>query len=365
MKPPRKRFVIVHNSLKTVWLFRKEYIKRLLSNGHVVVVISPEDDKHAYDRLLNMGVIMRCFDFESGFKKILSIYKMNRLIVSERNNGSTFICHFLITYIYTFLSFLAINQRLYLYVEGMGSFAIKHSLIRRFLTIIIRASGCNVLYCNKNDMSDLKVPGDVIGGIGIDLDKFQIKSINQVSKFQINMLYVGRLIGDKGVWDSIEVLSLLRKSGLNVKLTLVGETYPNNPSSLSDIDLRELKERFSDSICFAGFQKSTVEWYRLADVMVLPSIREGFPVSAMEASAMGLQTFGYKTAGMNEAVSESINGNLVELGDVSSLAQKISDYFHKSPEEKRVLKILCREHAEQNFCRKKISREFVKRLVKK
>ena len=62
------------------------------------------------------------------------------------------------------------------------------------------------------------------------------------------------------------------------------------------------------------------ELYAAMDAFVLPSHREGFPRTPMEASAMGVPCVVTDIRGCREAVEHERNGLLVPLGDVQSLA---------------------------------------------
>ena len=65
------------------------------------------------------------------------------------------------------------------------------------------------------------------------------------------------------------------------------------------------------------------ELYALMDVFVLPSYREGFPRSPMEAAAMGVPCVATDIRGCREAVAHEQNGLLFPLGDAAALAQGI------------------------------------------
>jgi glycosyltransferase involved in cell wall biosynthesis len=76
---------------------------------------------------------------------------------------------------------------------------------------------------------------------------------------------------------------------------------------------------------FTGLRNDMPEMYALMNVFVLPSHREGFPRSPMEASAMGVPCVVTNIRGCREAVEHGRNGLLVPLGDVQALAGTISE----------------------------------------
>ncbi len=79
-----------------------------------------------------------------------------------------------------------------------------------------------------------------------------------------------------------------------------------------------------DNVCiFTGLRQDMPELYALMDVLVLPSHREGFPRTPMEASAMGVPCIVTDIRGCREAVKSGENGLLVPLRDVTALTKAI------------------------------------------
>ncbi len=90
------------------------------------------------------------------------------------------------------------------------------------------------------------------------------------------------------------------------------------------------------------------EMYALMDIFVLPSHREGFPRSLMEASAMGVPCIATDIRGCREAVMADRNGYLVPMKDVTALAQAIISLLN-DPEKRRRLGEGGRQVAEECF----------------
>jgi glycosyltransferase involved in cell wall biosynthesis len=76
--------------------------------------------------------------------------------------------------------------------------------------------------------------------------------------------------------------------------------------------------------------------YALMDVFVLPSYREGFPRSPMEASAMGVPCIVTDIRGCREAVQHNQNGMRVPLGDDRALAEAIVDLLTDREKARRI-----------------------------
>jgi glycosyltransferase involved in cell wall biosynthesis len=82
-----------------------------------------------------------------------------------------------------------------------------------------------------------------------------------------------------------------------------------------------------EACIFTGRRDDMPQLYRLMDVLVLPSHREGFPRTPMEASLMGVPAVVTNVRGCREAVEDGKNGLVVPLGDVEALAQAILRIF--------------------------------------
>lgn len=359
-----KKFVIVQNSIRTTYLFRSAYIKKLINVGSVTV-IAPNDDYFALGKLSDLGVNVKKVPplGVSVSSKIISIFWINYHVFSMRKYNPVFICHFLVTFLMCFPSLIFFNKRCAVYVEGLGSLFSKDSIFRRMLRFIFRHSNITRLFCNQDERQALGYPDDIVtGGIGVDLVKFNNIDIEKKkNEQQYNLLYVGRLIEDKGVRDAIEVFRSLLNNGNNVTLTLVGDIYLSNPSSLSKCDIEELKNEFGGKIHFSGYSDNVVEWYRNSDVLLLPSFREGFPVCVMEASASGIPSFGYKVPGMSDAVKNNVNGRLVSFRDVNALSEAVEESLDQ--DTLRNIRLSSRCFALSNFCQEAKATDIVNILI--
>ncbi|QIR06483.1 glycosyltransferase [Salinivibrio costicola] len=337
-----KEYVIVQNSVRTTAAFRKPYIKLLLKKGRVFLV-APNDCPDSEEELKRMGVhIYRVPQVKSIFTFLSSVFISNFLIIKHRFRGDIFICHFLVTLLMNYFSLTPFNKRLLIYVEGLGSLFTQKAGLQRLVKLMLKANKGKVLFCNNDEKRIIGSYSDIVtGGIGVDLNKFKLVSGEVRTSDELRLLYVGRLIKDKGVEDVLSVFEKVLAVNSNVKLVLVGERYANNPSSLTLDDIDFYKEKFKGKIDFVGYKKDVRPYYKNSDALLLPSKREGFPVSAMEANAYGLPVLGYNVPGVKDAIVDGINGVLVEYGNIALLSkatlsllneQTLSDYRRRSYE---------------------------------
>lgn len=121
-------------------------------------------------------------------------------------------------------------------------------------------------------------------------------------------IFVGRLVKDKGINELIAAFSKISETNGNVSLLLVGpfenDLDPLLPSTLKTIESHS-------RIYSAGYQNDVRPFFAIADALVFPSYREGFPNVVMQAGAMGLPAIVTDINGCNEIIDHHVNGLIV------------------------------------------------------
>ena len=179
----------------------------------------------------------------------------------------------------------------------------------------------------KNDLIEYKItkkPLNVLanGNInGIDLDYFnpnKISKINsqklqqslQIQETDFVFIFIGRLVADKGINELIAAFAELSKQNPKVKLLLVGPLEQElNPISKETL----IKIQQNSSIISVGYQDVVRDYLALADVLVFPSYREGFPNVVLQAGAMGLPSIVSDINGSNEIIKNNHNGIIIPV----------------------------------------------------
>lgn len=135
--------------------------------------------------------------------------------------------------------------------------------------------------------------------------------------------FVGRLVRDKGVIELVDAYRKLSHEFPKLRLLLVGpyETYDALPR-----EVRGAIER-DERITVTGFVSDTAPAYALVNVHVLPSHREGFPNTPLEAAAMELPVVATRVTGCVDAVVDGVTGTLVPPRDAGALADAIGKYL--------------------------------------
>jgi len=130
------------------------------------------------------------------------------------------------------------------------------------------------------------------------------------------ILFVGRITAEKGVREMLAAYGRLKTAGSKAHLIVVGEF--DDEGGLPGIIRREELAVFED-VHVVGYTSSPESYMAIADVLCLPSYREGFGTVVIEAAAMGLPTVGAKIYGLTDAVIEGVSGLLVPPFDVAAL----------------------------------------------
>jgi glycosyltransferase involved in cell wall biosynthesis len=366
-----KKVVIIQNSLKTVRLFRLDYIEKLCMSNIQVIVIAPLDCEYSKTILEQYkGVQLKLVNSTQKSNFILKTLELNFIIFKEylNNIGMSdviYVCHFISTFTLTFPTLYFIKKNLVVYIEGLGSFFLKHTKILPFVRYLLKKISNKRVFCNVDERNILGNKDDFVSnGIGINVENYSnLASVCSFKKEnEVNLLFIGRLISDKGIFDLIEVFNkLTQRKDKTYVLHIVGEVFKDNPSSLKESDILELESKFKN-IKFWGFQNDIRPALQFSDILVLPSRGEGFPVSVMEANAAGIPVVCYDVMGCRSAVESGINGFLAMYGDISSLLDSILnvvDILAKRPEWRMQIK----SYAEINFCQKKKSQEFLEFIL--
>ena len=194
-------------------------------------------------------------------------------------------------------------------------------------------------YCSPNK---LKVIANGSSN-GIDSDYFNpdIFSVSQNLELKKELgiltsdfvfVFVGRLVADKGINEMVAAFKVVNKKYPNAKLLLVGD-YENDLDPLRQTTLHQIQT--TDAIITVGFQSDVRRYLSIADALVFPSYREGFPNVVMQAGAMGLPTIVSNINGCNEIIIEGENGTIIPVKNSAIIIEKMellmtdANYFKK------------------------------------
>lgn len=154
---------------------------------------------------------------------------------------------------------------------------------------------------------------------GIDLERFNPAHFN-VSKDEniFTFLFVGRIVGDKGINELVEAFVAVNREHPSTRLVLVGDYEPNlDPIRTETLHAIESHKAIDAVGVKRG--KDLLREYAASDCFVMPSYREGFPNTVIEAGAMKLPCIVTDINGSREIVEDGVNGIVVPPRNASLL----------------------------------------------
>lgn len=166
---------------------------------------------------------------------------------------------------------------------------------------------------------------------GVDIERFDRERIGILVRDRVRrqlgissdipvLLFIGRIARDKGIRELLTAAEQLNSAGVAFSLLLLGP-MDDEAGGHSSISRTELEGR--DYLHYLGYSAVPEDFIVAADVLCLPSYREGFGTVVIEAAAMGVPTVGTRITGLTDAIVDGETGILVEVHDSIALANAL------------------------------------------
>ena len=352
MSTSDKRVMLICAASNMVLSFRTDLIKKFQSEGYSVAVVA--FDNVCEEQIKAFGVKFYCaFDNNRNTSplKILSLKKKYVKIIKDFNPEIVFTFMLKPNVFGTLAAKKAGVKKVYSMVEGAGDVFIKGGfkwkVIRKVVCHLYKKAfkvSNKVFFLNNDDKGEFvnrKIISEnkcaLINGIGVNLDKFKNKPLTSNNTF----LMVARMLTTKGVMEYCKCARLVKEKHPDATFNYLGQQ--------GDITVNDIKEYIDDgSINYLGVTSDVRPYLEQATIMILPSYREGFPMSIMEAQAVGRAIITHSVTGCKETVKDGYNGFLVEKGDYVEMSKK-AIWCLENQEQTNKMCQNARSFAEQNF----------------
>ena len=203
--------------------------------------------------------------------------------------------------------------------NGVKQILQEDHITKKELTVILNGNinGVDIDYFSPDHFTaETRIKGKPYTG-----NKEVIRQDLNLSKDDFVFIFIGRIVGDKGMNELSDSMKRFQKEGKNVKLLLVGRFE-------SELDpLKSGNEDFlrnNPDVRFVGYQTDVRPFFIAADVLVFPSYREGFPNVVLQAGAMGLPSIVTNINGCNEIIKEGLNGKIFPSKDADALFREMT-----------------------------------------
>lgn len=341
---------IIGTKAISIILFRKSLIKELVNKGYNVYALAIDYNDEQKKQVRNFGAEpVDYFISRSGLNPIKDILSLIRLIkILRKIDPNIVYSYFAKPVVYGTLAakILRVPKRIAM-LEGLGyAFTTQNiksdfrtkiiKIIQLFLYRHILPLSTHLFFLNPDDQHELLIKhkikvisSSVLGGIGLNLIEFN-QSIPD--KNNINFLFVGRLIREKGINEFLAAALIIKNknNNNNISFTVLGDTEYTSPNSLHEDDLNWYIQ--NKIIEYHGHVSNIKDFINSSSVFVLPSYREGVPRSTQEAMAMGRAVITTDVPGCRETVVDGVNGFFIPPFNSSKLAERMQ-WFIDQPDE--------------------------------
>lgn len=223
-------------------------------------------------------------------------------------------------------------------VTGLG--AAERAWWLPLLRWVLRTPRCAVIYQNHDDENDLDVSGSVIR-TGVDLEKFPYSP--EPDNQPPIVLFPNRLVVEKGVREFVKAAELLKG---RARFVLVGLRDIHNPNAIPQAELDGwLREGIVE---YEGFCTNMAEVIARANIVCLPSYREGLPRVLLEAAAIGRAIVTTDVPGCRDVIRANRSGILIQAKRSLELADAIARLL-RSKEMRYELSIHARHEMLRDF----------------
>ncbi len=252
-------------------------------------------------------------------------------------------------------------------LTGLGTIFVsdkpKARAVRPALRVLLRSlfkrPGSSVLVQNRDDRATVERLGiepsriALIPGSGVDVAAM---SPSPEPQGPVTIAFAGRIVEDKGIRALVEAHRLLRGRGREIRLLIAGSPDPANPGSIPEQDIAAWTRL--PGLTYLGYVADIAAFWASAHIAVLPSRREGLPLSLLEAAACGRALVATDVPGCREIARAGVNALLVPPDDAQALAGAI-ERLASDAALRRQFGQASRALAEAEFSSERIGRDVV------
>jgi len=354
--PSNKRIAFVANTSWSIYKFRIHLLEKLIQNGFSVFVLAPRDRyTEKFEDIKGLTFIQLTKFRAKSISPFHNLQLKKELARHYRQIRPGLIFHYTVKAnlygskaaakahcpsisVFTGLGYIFSNSLLRSFVQTRLRPALKKNISSWFLN-----SDDQQLFIEKKLVKKEKT--FLLPGEGVDTDRFYPTPYHH--RPGITFLLIARIIKHKGIYEFVQAAEILQRKGLPVKCQLLGFFDEGSRIAISHREVEQWQQK--GLVHYLGDTDDVAPFIQQADCIVLPSYREGMPLSLLEGASMCKALIATDTPGCRAIVRDGINGFLCKTRDSSDLAGAMEKYYHLPPEEKRKMGLAGRELVLENF----------------
>lgn len=149
--------------------------------------------------------------------------------------------------------------------------------------VLVCLSKMDMTFWQRLNISCLCIPNPII---------YDVQKREKINKYADYILWLGRLEPkQKNIYDLVEIAYFIKRQNRKIRIHVVG-TY-ENPEHEKEMIKRIKEKDVEDVIVFEGFNSEVAEFYNAADIFIMTSAHEGFPMVLVEAMSSGVPVITY------------------------------------------------------------------------
>jgi len=363
-----KTIVLTCNSSFGLVNFRMALMRRLQSEGYRVVAVAPRDEYSA--QLEAAGIEVHDWHLSARSTHLSSeVRALSQLIGIYKTLRPDLCFHYTVkAVLYGALAARWTGVRYVSVITGLGYVFLNESIVSRCARLLYRLllnNSFRVWFLNHADLDEFvrlrlvkAEKAEIIPGEGVDTDHFQ--PIKRAEATEINFLVVARLLRDKGIFEFVDAVGLLRERGHRFKANILGERGNNNPAGIPDYVVDNWVE--CGIVNYLGTTRDVRPHLQAASCVVLPSYREGIPLALLEASAMATPVIATNVPGCQDVVAHGVNGYLCEARDSIALANCMEEFLKLRNEERTAMGDRGRDLVKRRFAQNIVIKRYIEIL---
>lgn len=352
------------------WFFCSHFLDRAVaakSYGYEVLVIAKAGE--SINQIRNAGIRFEEIDIKRSSINLISELKVFwNIFLFYRKERPCIVHHVSAKPIFygTLAALLCNTKSIVNAPIGLGYVFSSNSFLAIFLRpfvlfayfLLLNPKNSRVIFENSDDLKYFikkrivrSSEALLIRGAGVNVKTFMPVIKNNAIPV---VALASRMLKDKGVYEFIEAVRLLKKNKVLANFVLIGAPDLDNPTSISEDELITWKSL--KLVEWLGWRQDIHRLFMEVDILCLPSYREGLPKVLIEGCASGLPIVTTDTVGCREIVKNGENGFLVPVKDVNSLSKAL-EILISNQEMRAKMGKMSREIALADFSNERIISE--------
>jgi len=255
-------------------------------------------------------------------------------------------------------------------ISGLGTGFMREGALNRVVRGLYRvglAGAHTVFFQNRDDLAQFEGLGLVrpaqavlLPGSGIDLDRFAATPPGDPDR-PLRFLLVARMLWDKGVGEYVEAARIVRREHPGVRFGLLGGIGAENRTAIPAATVEEwVREGVVDyHPAVADVRGPMAD----ADVIVLPSYREGTSRVLLEASALARPSITTDVPGCRDVIEDGVGGMLARVKDAGSLADAMLRMIALTPAARHAMGQAARARVERDYAESRVIDIYLDRIA--